>query len=217
MFTIELDMQKIYSKVCGTRAINSRFADATRGLVELEKMGWVRKTYPLGSDESIEWEFRCLGELQGLGIVPELDEDEGWDGGIVMECIDFGAGLFEYVQGYFLGIVDGESLEEIFRATRVVLEEFWEAGWTHGDLHTRNIVVGLGEKGWQAFIIDFSHSYSEENRAEFAEMYCLIEEELPGAEGDEEFLKSDLWLIHDSIIGDGPVDAGFSRAMNELF
>lgn len=210
-------MEQIYNTVSQQRTLEQRLADGSRAEVKLLNPGQVVKTYRT-TEEPIEWEFKCLQALQPLEIVPELEEEQGWELGIVMALVNSGTGIGEYVHGYFTGRLPEFVLANLFRATRSVLDQFWEAGWVHGDLHTRNIVIDFcADRGWCPVIIDFSTSFHNTTRSDFADLLGLIVEELGDADSDAYFLKSDLWDIHDFWRGETAVDAGFVNALNELF
>lgn len=208
---------EIYKAVSQQRTLAQRFADGSRAQVKLLEPGRVVKTYPT-NEEPIDWEFKCLQELQLLEIVPELEADQGWEFGIVMALINSGTGIGEYVHGYFTGVVPESVLVDILGSTRMILNQFWDAGWVHGDLHTRNIVIDFcTDTGWCPKIIDFSSSFHDTTRSDFADLLGLIVEELGESDSDAQFLRSDLWDIHDFWRGGTAVDSGFVKALNELF
>jgi tRNA A-37 threonylcarbamoyl transferase component Bud32 len=83
--------------------------------------------------------------------------------------------------------------------TSKLLADFWEAGYTHRDLHPRNIVVGLNSEGtaWQPYIIDFSSSTHEEQLEEYCYAEGLILAEMATQADDWEVLQEELWALVD--------------------
>lgn len=157
-----------YQQVSGLRTIESRLADGTRGILRVagqyEGMTWLEKKSCLL--ESLAWEFECLCQLQETSLVPVVDLAVGGEGVFFIEQINHGATLREYAEATACGYVSPLLWEEIIEQTAIRLAMFWEMGWVHGDLHARNLVIGLGEDAyWDIRLIDLEFAVRPDGSA----------------------------------------------------
>ena len=185
-----------YCRVAESETLSQRLtrgnnADFRRYGQDANGATWLLKTDKPGR-EMVAWEFDRLVELAPKGLVPPVAEDRGVFGypeGFLIRCVDNGATLEDYVAGYAAAQVSQELLEQLFAAVGDLLHKFWyDLEWVHGDLHLKNIVVGvdLGGTEWHPCIIDLATSYSPDTRQKFAEQYCMIAEDLLSWKDDME-------------------------------
>lgn len=188
------DQERIaaYHRVSGLRKIESRLADGTRGILrvagEYEGVTWLEKKSCLL--ESLAWEFKSLCHLQDMSLVPLVDLELGCQGVFFMEQINHGATLREYAEATICGDVSPWLWEELLEHTATQLDIFWQMGWVLGDLHGRNLVIGLGEDAsWVLRLIDLEFAVRPDGQHPLVEVsICSTPED------DLERLLSDLEL-----------------------
>lgn len=186
----------LYNRVCQWRPFHERASEGTMSTVVEAGDGWLMKSDNVG-EELVEREFQILLALQGSDLVPDVDEEEGVFGypdSFLIKRINNGASLGEYLRFFLTGDMDEVFLWEIFEATAEKINEFHSKGYVHGDLHDRNIVVGMN-KGCTLFVpylIDFGFSFHEDDGP-----HALDRTSIETADEDNEYLVETLGLIVD--------------------
>lgn len=155
----------LYELVVARRSLESRLSDGESATLSYEGDGWLQKSDNIGGPELAEREFYNLLSLSNKGICPEVNEDEGVYGfpsSFLIERINNGATLGEYLRVFLEGDMDVTSLKELLEDVADKINRFHQLGWVHGDLHDRNIVVG---PDLVSYIIDLGYSFriGEEN------------------------------------------------------
>lgn len=76
---------------------------------------------------------------------------------LIMEQIHDGATLKEALDLYKSGDIPDFCIDHILDILRDVLNDFWQTGASHGDLHANNILIGKDAEGeWKVWLIDFA-------------------------------------------------------------
>lgn len=200
-----MNLVQVYNNVSHWDTFANRAALGTKADLREVGDGWLIKSDKQG-EVGVAWEYRVYEHMIGLDlpIVPDCDLEEGVFGypdSILLRKIDNGATLRDYFAAFLDGLMPLELLVDLAKATSDILCEFWEAGYTHRDLHSRNIVVGLNSLGtdWQPYLIDFSTTTHEEQLEEYCQIYGLILAEMHDQANDWNFLSEDLWGLVEGI------------------
>jgi serine/threonine protein kinase len=117
-------------------------------VIKTDKGDWLVDLIPR------EFEIHSYLTLEGCESVPPLDETLSNESQLVMPLIDSAATLEDYLLDVATGELSIEVAIDILEAVRIALEDFYSYGIIHGDLHCRNILIGLQDGGWRAYIID---------------------------------------------------------------
>jgi tRNA A-37 threonylcarbamoyl transferase component Bud32 len=213
-----MNLVQVYNNVSHWDTFANRAALGTKADLREVGDGWLVKSDKQG-EVGVAWEYRVYEHMIGLDlpIVPDCDLGEGVFGypdSILLRKIDNGATLRDYFAAFLDGLMPLELLVDLAKATSDILCEFWEAGYTHRDLHSRNIVVGLNSlgTGWQPYLIDFSTTTHGSQLEEYCYAYGLILAEMHDQANDWNFLSEDLWAMVEGI---EPPD-GFHLVMGAL-
>ena len=132
----------IYQKVSGKDTFAIRAAFGHKSTLSLFGEDVVVKK-DLPGDDLISWEYQIYELLEGLDLAPKCYLEEGTDYGLHLEKINSGAAFEDYIIAFLQGEIPEKIMIEIFSKVGTVLNSFWEEGFTHRDLHLRNLVVGL--------------------------------------------------------------------------
>lgn len=194
---IFMDKLVVYNLVCQWRSFHERAQEGTMSTVLEAGDGWLIKS-DLKGEELVEREFQVLLALQGTGLVPDVDEEEGvfgYPSSFLIKRVNNGATLGEYLRYFLSGASMNKAiLWEVFEATAEKINAFHKLGFVHADLHDRNVVVGM-DKGCTQFIpaiIDFGFSFHEDEGP-----HELDRTSIETAEEDNEYLVKTLLLIVD--------------------
>ena len=188
------DRSRAYQTVADRRSVLSRYKDGTRAIIQEEDYDnqgrlWISKTQR--SLDSLQWEFECLVALQDTELVPEVDLDLGCESRFYMTRIGHAATLAEFAEATSLGEIPVELFREICTVAVDTLEQFWDLGWAHGDLHGRNLVVALTPDGqWQVPIIDLEFATTPDGDSPPVEQAIINT-----PEGDRDRLLEDLYRV----------------------
>lgn len=201
MYEVNMDLMATYNKVSYLNTFQSRAAEGNRGNLSEAGDGWLLKSDKMGED-GVSWEYQVYAHIQaqGLDVAPECAVEEGvfgYPSTILIRKVNNGATLRDYIEAYLDGIIAKEPLLQLSLATSELLRDFWEAGYTHRDLHARNIVVGLNRlgKGWRPYLIDFSSSTHESQEEEFAYKEATIRAEMSSQADDWETLQEEILIL----------------------
>ncbi|WP_338442573.1 hypothetical protein VZG28_06405 [Synechococcus elongatus IITB4] len=198
------DRSRAYQTVAERRSVLSRYKDGTRAIIQEEDSNdgdviWISKTQ--NSLDSLQWEFECLAALQESGLVPEIDLDLGCDGRFYMTRVGHAATLAEFAEATSLGEIPVALFREICTVAVDTLEQFWDLGWAHGDLHGRNLVVALTpDNQWQVPIIDLEFATTPDGESPPVEQAII---DTP--EGDRDRLLEDLYRVATEFNGSEPL------------
>lgn len=200
-----MDLINVYNIVAEREVFASRAARGNKGTLKMTGENWIIKTDKAG-ENGVAWEYQVYDHMHQWGLAgvlaPECALEEGVWGhpsSFIIEKINNGATLRDYIEAYLDGLIPCEPLVALMEATSQLLSDFWGNGYTHRDLHPRNIVIGLNRKGdaWRPYIIDFSSSTHESQLEEFCYEEALIIEEMATQEDDLETLKEEIWELVD--------------------
>jgi serine/threonine protein kinase len=203
-YNISMDLLSVYNRISAAEVFATRAARGSMGNLQLTGEGWLIKTDKLGIDVGVEWEYQVYEHMQNreLNLAPECSIEEGvwgYPSSIMLKTINNGATLRDYIEAFLVGLIPAEPLISLMETTSQLLSDFWENGYTHRDLHPRNIVIGLNKKGdaWRPYIIDFSSSTHESQLEEYCYEQALILEEMSLQEDDLATLKEEIWELVD--------------------
>ncbi len=184
-----------YNAVAERRTSVARYADGTRANLREEGayggQAWISK----GQEclDSLQWEFECLVALQDTGLVPEVDVDLGCESRFFMVRVNNAATLAEYAEAAAEGEIPVSVFRDVCKTALQTLEEFWDLGWVHGDLHSRNLVVSLSRTGkWEVLLIDLEFAITPDGDEPPVEQSTI-----DSADGDAARLLEDLHQIMD--------------------
>lgn len=185
----------IYHEISALRSFEERAAEGLNGDVKNLGNGWLLKSDKAHS-QACAHEFNVMSRLMETTICPEVEYDS--NSSFLIQKIDNGATLEEYIMAYLNGLLPGKVLISLSATVADLLANFHEAGWVHGDLHGRNIVIEF-DNGWRPYIIDLGRGYHQDD--EDGEKDLLIAETNPeylGSTGDIKYLsEAILGLIGD--------------------
>lgn len=180
---------EIYNKVLNSKTFEQRAAQGNSSIVVDAGGGWIRKRDKPGID-LVGREFKILTALQDLDlrICPEVDLDYGCPDEFLIQKVNNGATLEEYILEFVVSHFDIDLLSKLLKKIAVQLNTFWNNGYVHGDLHLNNIVVDIEKGGriWDPYLIDFGYSFHQDNPPEFWELQTIIKDQ----NDDKE------WLLH---------------------
>lgn len=122
--------------------------------------GKVRKVTKIEFDLKFEYEAMVALWRKGFYSMPKplgISQDKN---SILMEEIQDGVPLKEFLELYQRGNISEACATHIIEILQKVLSEFWSKEAVHGDLHANNILIGKDIHGaWQIWIIDFGATY----------------------------------------------------------
>jgi hypothetical protein len=200
---IIMDLIDVYHTVSSLESFAVRAARGNRGNLRLSGDSWLIKRDKPG-EYGVAWEYQVYTHLQRqqLALAPLCELESGvfdHPDSICLRLISNGETLRDYIEAYLDGLIPADPLISLMELTSKLLADFWEAGYTHRDLHPRNIVVGLNSEGtaWQPYIIDFSSSTHEEQLEEYCYAEGLILAEMATQADDWEVLQEELWALVD--------------------
>lgn len=174
---------KIYNEISYLEKFADRASRGSMGEILETGEGWLLKTDKSGI-EGCRMEHYIYEHMQSQGhqFAPEcaleMSEITTYPGTIVIKKINNGATLRDYIEAYLNGLIPAKVTKALMESTGKLLKDFWEKGYTHRDLHPRNIVVGLNKKGdqWKPYLIDFSTTTHESQEEQFKLLYNWQEE-----------------------------------------
>ncbi|NBD32819.1 MAG: hypothetical protein GVY17_07620 [Cyanobacteria bacterium] len=154
MFHPEIYRQLAFNQSPQARFDSGYWSDILPGVP-----GTVEKT--TNNAFGLEEEYAVMVALWEAGFFycpqPLALENEGDT--IVMREIVYGAQLVEVLDLYQAGSIPRLLVLHLLDQLRDVLIRFWATGFAHGDLHSRNLLVGIdGEKNWKVWLIDFGQA-----------------------------------------------------------
>ena len=201
MDEIAMELMAVYNLVSYKDTFATRAARGQMGDLSEAGDGWLQKSDKVG-EQGVAWEYQVYAKLadDGLDLAPECSLNDGVFGhpdSILIRKVNNGATLRDYIEAYLEGVIPSAPLLQLAEATSELLHNFWEAGYTHRDLHPRNIVVGLNKlgAGWRPYIIDFSSSTHESQEEEFAYKETRIRAEMSTQAQDWETLTEEIEVL----------------------
>ena len=105
----------------------------------------VKKSDMTGGISLAAREYVILHSLRNTDVAPKLDYEFGLFGypeSFVMEKINNGTTLEEWLQAYDENPLYDEVMTQIFESITQKIETMWSKGVLHSDLHLKNIVIG---------------------------------------------------------------------------
>lgn len=151
--------EELYNKIALNKSVSERFASGYWSDVHLSLPGRVQKT--TNNSFGLEKEYSFMVTLWNTGFrdMPKPIELKNDGDTIVMEEIFYGTPfeeVFDLAQRKELPKFLVRHLLDLLSG---VLENFWELGFSHNDLHGRNVLVGIDQQGkWRVWLIDFGTS-----------------------------------------------------------
>lgn len=189
----------LYTKIANRESIKTRLDRGTCATLVQAGDDWLVKEDAPG-EQGVAWEYQVYSHIGDKGllgdIVPEVALEEG-DETLFIKKINNAATLADYVAGYQEGLLPLDVLKCLFKQVGEVVARFHESGYVHGDLHSRNIVIGMDRKcaHFRAYLIDLASAYHAELEEEFCEYWMYIQEELYTPEDDLRYLEEHILEI----------------------
>jgi hypothetical protein len=157
-----------YNRVATAESFASRASRGTMSLVRELDDGIVEKSDRPDDVPLVAREFIITDHLVTSGVVPRVDVNEGLYGYPVsfqMEKINNGGTLQDWLQAHAEQAMDRDLWDQLLTRLQRNIRQVWEHGVIHGDLHVRNVVIGLDQAGKQLepIVIDFGVSQLNED------------------------------------------------------
>ncbi|MCS5691286.1 hypothetical protein NZK33_04705 [Cyanobium sp. FGCU-6] len=167
MTSTDLTPLQVYHQVSQAGSFASRADRGTMPLVRELVDGVVQKSDRRDEIPLVAREFILTEHLRGTGVVPLIDVDEGLYGyplSFQMEKINNGGTLQDWLEFHSRTPIPREVWAEIFQGVSHGIRAVWAAGVLQGDLHVRNVVIGIDQSGLRLkpHIIDFGVAVMDE-------------------------------------------------------
>lgn len=163
-----MTLLEIYNRVAAAESFAARAGRGTMSLVRELDDGSVEKSDRPDDVPLVAREFIITDHLCGSGVVPAIDVDGGLYGhplSFRMEKINNGGTLQDWLEVHAELAIPREIWAQLFSRLQRNIRRVWEAGVIHGDLHVRNVVIGLDAAGsaLEPVVIDFGVAQLEES------------------------------------------------------
>ncbi|NBD32836.1 MAG: hypothetical protein GVY17_07715 [Cyanobacteria bacterium] len=154
MFNQEIYRQLVFNQSAQERFDSGYWSDIIPG-----RPGTVEKT--TNNAFGLEQEYGTMVALweAGFSACPQPIALENEGDTIIMAEIVYGVQMVEVLDLYQAGQLPQMLVMYLLDGLRDVLNRFWSTGFAHGNLHGRNILVGLDiQKNWRIWLIDFGQT-----------------------------------------------------------
>jgi hypothetical protein len=156
-----------YRRVTQADTFANRAGRGTMSLVRELDDGIVEKSDRPDDVPLVAREFIITDYLATTSVVPRVDVDEGLYGfplSFQMQKINNGGTLQDWMQAHAQQAMPRDLWAQLFKRLQHNIRRVWDLGIIHGDLHVRNVVIGLdeAEKALEPIVIDFGVAQLEE-------------------------------------------------------
>lgn len=156
-----------YRRVAAADSFATRAGRGTMSLVRELDDGGVEKSDRPDDLPLVAREFIITDHLAASGVVPRVDVDAGLYGyplSFQMQKINNGGTLQDWLQAHAQQAMPRELWAQLFRRLQHNIRRVWDLGVIHGDLHVRNVVIGLNaeQQALEPVVIDFGVAQLEE-------------------------------------------------------
>ena len=156
-----------YRRVAAADSFATRAGRGTMSLVRELDDGGVEKSDRPDDLPLVAREFIITDHLAASGVVPRVDVDAGLYGyplSFQMQKINNGGTLQDWLQAHAQQAMPRELWAQLFRRLQRNIRRVWDLGVIHGDLHVRNVVIGLNaeQQALEPVVIDFGVAQLEE-------------------------------------------------------